>query len=84
MSKKQSRTLIWTFCAILFLALSSCWLVKPAVAPPVYDVLKPGPEVQILAINLDQTVLVSADFMVWVKMLKQEIKRLREKTGEVW
>jgi len=51
---------------------------------PVYDVLKPGPEVDIIAVNEDETVLVSGEFMVWVKMLQQEIKRLRDKVGEDW
>lgn len=51
---------------------------------PVFDVLLPSPEVEILKINIDGTVLVSAEFMTWVQALKQEIKRLREKTGEIW
>lgn len=51
---------------------------------PEKDVLKPGPEVQILKINLDETVLVNGEFMVWVKELRQEIKRLRSKAGEIW
>lgn len=51
---------------------------------PGHDVLKPGPEVQILKINLDGTVLVSGEFMVWVKELRQEINRLRSKAGEIW
>lgn len=66
------------------MATSNCWLFQPSVPMPVYDVLKPGPEVQILAINDDGTVLVSGEFMAWVKMLRQEIERLREKKGEIW
>jgi len=51
---------------------------------PVYDVLKPGPEVDILAINEDGTVLVTGEYIVWNKLLCQEIKRLRDKLGEDW
>ena len=51
---------------------------------PVYDVLKPGVEVDILAIYEDGTVLVTTEFMTWVKMLRQEIERLRDKVGEDW
>lgn len=81
---KHSRKRILILCAILFLIANSCWLVKPSVEMPVYDVLKPGPEVDIIAVNEDETVLVSGEFMVWVKMLQQEIKRLRDKVGEDW
>ena len=81
---KHSRKLILILCAILFLTANSCWLVKPSVEMPVYDVLKPGPEVDIIAINEDKTVLVTDEFIVWVKMLQQEIKRLREKVKEDW
>lgn len=66
------------------MAASSCWLVKPSVEMPVYDVLKPGLEVDILKINEDGTVLVTGEFIVWVKMLRQEIERLRDKVGEDW
>ena len=73
---------------ILFLALitiSNCTLfTSPPALMPGHDVLKPGPEVQILKINLDGSILVSEDFMVWVKELRQEIRRLRSKVGEVW
>jgi len=51
---------------------------------PVYDVLKPSEAVKIIAINEDETVVVSGEFIVWVQALKQEIERLREKTGEIW
>ncbi len=84
MSGQRSAKLILISFAILFLATSSCWLVKPQQPMPVYDVLLPSPEVQIIAINEDSTVLVSAEFMTWVKALKQEIIRLREKTGEFY
>ena len=65
-----------------------------------FDVLRPGPEVQIIGFTVtgqkmtieegelgetkDGDVIVSGEFMVWVKMLQQEIKRLRRKTGETW
>jgi len=84
----------------LFLAVSSCSLFGPTLSQPVFDVLKPGPEVQIIGYTVakqkmiaeegeigetkDGDVIVSGDFMLWVKMLQQEIKRLRKKTGEVW
>ena len=71
-------------CVILCLALSSCYLLKPQVPMPVYDVLKPSEAVKIIAINEDETVVVSGEFIVWVQALKQEIERLREKTGEIW
>lgn len=51
---------------------------------PVYDVLKPGLEVDIIAINEDGTVLVTGEYIVWNKMLQQEVKRLRDKVGEDW
>lgn len=76
--------LILTLSVILFLGTNSCWLIKPQEPMPVYDVLLPSPDVQIITINEDGSVLVSAEFMTWVQALKQEIKRLREKTGELW
>jgi len=84
MSGKQSLKLILILCGILFLTGNSCWVFKPSVEMPVYDVLKPGAEVDILAINEDGTVLVTGEFMVWTKLLQQEIKRLRDKVGESW
>ena len=57
---------------------------SPPALMPAHDVLKPGPDVQILKINLDGTILVSGEFMVWVKELRQEISRLRGKVGEIW
>lgn len=87
-------------CAILFLAVSNCSLLRPTLPQPVFDVLKPGPEVQIIGFTVagqkmiaeegktgetkDGDVIVSGEFMVWVKMLQQEIKRLRRKAGESW
>ncbi len=87
-------------CAILFLAVSNCSLFRPSVPQPVFDVLRPGPEVQIVGFTVagqemiaeegetgetrEGDVIVSGEFMVWVKMLQQEIKRLRNKTGESW
>ena len=59
-------------------------MFKPGVEVPVYDVLKPSSEVDILKINDDGTVLVTSEFIVWNKMLQQEIKRLRDKVGEDW
>ena len=76
--------MISTLCVILCLTASSCWLFKPSVEMPVYDVLKPSAEVDIIAINEDGTILVTGEFMVWVKMLQQEVKRLRDKVGEDW
>ena len=69
---------------ILLLTASSCWALRPQEPMPVYDVLLPSEAVQIIAINEDGTVLVSAEFMTWVKALKQEIIRLRERTGEIY
>lgn len=87
-------------CAILFLSIASCSLFSPSVPQPVYDVLNPGPEVDIIGFTVagqkmiieggeagetrEGDVIVTGEFMVWVKMLQQEIKRLRRKTGEVW
>ena len=73
-----------TLLLVLITATNSCNLFTIPALMPSHDVLKPGPEVQILKINLDETVLVSGEFMVWVKELRQEVKRLREKTGEIW
>lgn len=100
MSGKLSKSLILISCAILFLAASNCSLLRPTLPQPVFDVLRPGPEVQIIGFTVagqkmiveegetgetkDGDVIVSGEFMVWVKMLQQEIKRLRKKTGEVW
>ncbi len=86
MSERRSAKSILILCVILCLTASanSCWLVRPSVEMPVYDVLKPGVEVDILAIYEDGTVLVTTEFMTWVKMLTQEIERLRDKVGEDW
>lgn len=84
MSGKLLRILILISCAILFLGANSCSILRPSVEMPVYDVLKPGPDVDIIKINDDETVLVTGEFIVWVKMLRQEIERLREKVGEDW
>ena len=73
-----------TLLLVLITATNSCNLLTPPSLMPSHDVLKPGPEVKIIKINLDETVLVSGEFMVWVMELKQEVKRLREKTGEIW
>ena len=84
MLKMRSKKLTLMLCVILCLVANSCNLLKPPVEMPVYDVLKPGTEVDILKINEDGTVLVTGEFMEWVVMLKQEIRRLREKSGEAW
>lgn len=100
MSERLSKSLISISCAILFLAVSNCSLLRPTLPQPVFDVLRPGPEVQIIGFTVagqkmtaeegetgetkDGDVIVSGEFMVWVKMLQQEIKRLRRKTGETW
>lgn len=100
MSERLLKSLISISCAILFLAVSNCSLLRPTLPQPVFDVLKPGPEVQIIGFTVagqkmiaeegktgetkDGDVIVSGEFMVWVKMLQQEIKRLRRKAGESW
>ena len=84
MSGRVLKILILTSCAILFLTANSCWLIKSSIGLPAYDVMKPGPEVGIIAINKDSTVVVTSEFMVWVTMLKQEVERLRAKIGEDW
>lgn len=81
MLKKQSRNWILILCAILFLTASNCSLINklaPIVEESVIDVLKPDEEINILKINEDGTVLVTAEFMEWVIKLKQEILRLRD------
>ncbi len=100
MSERLWKSLISISCAILFLAVSNCSLFRPTLPQPVYDVLRPGPEVQIIGFTVagqemiaeegetgetkDGDVIVTGEFMVWVKMLQQEIKRLRKKTSETW
>ena len=87
MLRKQSKKPILILCAILFLTASSCSLIDQLVPPverPEFDVLEPGEGVDIVKINEDGTVVVTADFIVWVVKLKQEIKRLRLKVGEEW
>ena len=84
MSERRLRILTLISCVILFSVASSCSLIRPQEPIPVYDVLLPSEAVQIIAINEDGTVLVSVEFMTWVKALKQEIIRLREKTGEFY
>ena len=85
---------------ILFLTGNSCWVFKPSLEMPVYDVLKPGPEVDIVGYTIagqkmikenkeigetrDGDVIVTGEFMVWIKLLEQEIERLRDKVGEDW
>jgi len=70
------------------------------VPQPVYDVLKPGPGVDIIGFTVagqkmtigdgemgetgEGDVIVTGEFMVWVEMLQQEITRLRNKTSENW
>ena len=87
-------------CAILFLSIASCSLFRPSIPQPVYDVLKPGSEVDIIGFTVagqkmtieegetgktrEGDVIVTDEFMVWVEMLMQEIERLRNKTGESW
>jgi len=94
------KSLISISCAILFLAVSNCDLLRPTLPQPVFDVLKPGSKVRIIGFTVagqkivaeegeieetkDGDVIVSEEFMVWVKMLQQEIKRLRKKAGEAW
>ncbi len=84
MSGKRLKIRILISCVILFSVVNSCGLIRPLEPMPVYDILLPSEAVQIIAINEDGTVLVSGEFMTWVKALKQEIIRLREKTGEIY
>lgn len=100
MSGKQSKSLTSISCAILFFLAASCSIFRPAPRLPVFDVLKPGPEADIVGFTVagqeflkqegekglteEGDVIVTAEFMVWVKMLRQEIERLREKAGEAW
>lgn len=96
----QSLRLILILCVILFLTGNSCWLFKPEVEVPVYDVLKPGAEVDIVGYTIagqkmigkdkeivdtkDGDVIVTGEYMVWTKLLFQEVERLRDKVGEDW
>lgn len=85
MLKRQSKKLTLIILGILFLTASSCSLINQLVPPletSEFDVLKPGEEVNIIKINEDGTVVVTAEFMVWIVKLKQEIERLRLKLGE--
>lgn len=100
MSGKQLRTWILISCVIVFCLSASCSILRPSPPLPVFDVLKPGPEADIVGftvagqkmikenkeegITKDGDVIVTGEFMVWVKMLQQEIERLREKAGETW
>ena len=87
MLRKQSKKLILILCAILCLTVSSCSLIDqllPPIERPEFNVLEPGEEVDIVKINEDGTVVVTADFIVWVVKLKQEIEWLRLKLGEEW
>ncbi|GAG89446.1 unnamed protein product [marine sediment metagenome] len=87
MLKKQSKKLILIVLGILFLTASSCSLIDRLILPverPEFDVLEPKEGIDIVKINEDGTVVVTADFIVWVVKLKQEIERLREKLGEEW
>ena len=84
--KKVFFTIIFIF---LCLTVSSCSFIKPLLETPemgipLSDVLRPGVEIDVLKINEDGTVVVTAEFMVWVIELKQEIERLRLKLGEEW
>lgn len=69
---------------VLITATNSCNLFTIPALMPAKDVLEPGPDVRIIKINIDETVLVSGEFIVWVIELKQEIRRLRSKAGEIW
>ncbi|GAG69721.1 unnamed protein product [marine sediment metagenome] len=85
MLKKQSKKPILILCVILFLTANSCSLIDQLIPPiekPEFDVLEPGADVDIVKINEDGTVVVTADFIAWVVKLKQEIERLRLKLGE--
>jgi len=64
-----------TLCAVSFLAAASCHY-EPQLYPA-KDVLKPGPEVKIIAITQDGNIIVNDAFMLWVEDLKSEIRRLR-------
>ncbi|MBA7712435.1 hypothetical protein ES703_121409 [subsurface metagenome] len=75
-------------------------MTSPSLPQPDYDVLRPGPEVQIIGFTVagqkmtieegetgetrEGDVIVTGEFMVWVEMLQQEITRLRNKTSENW
>jgi len=88
--KRPLKTIsLFILCVILCLTVNSCSFIKPLLeipemGIPLFDVLKPGVEVDILKINEDGTVVVTAEFMVWVVELKQEIQRLRDKVEEEW
>ena len=81
-----SRRLFWTAIlasfAIFILAGSSCHYDPSLV--PVADVLKPGPEVEIIGFTDDGHVIVNEAYILWVEALKDEIRRLRSKLEEDW
>jgi hypothetical protein len=69
-------------CVSFFFLSSSCHSYNPALYPS-YDVLNPGPEVRLnpLAFTPDGNLIVNQAFILWVEELKQEIIKLRKKSG---
>lgn len=65
--------------ASLCLSFSACTNYNPALYPG-YDVLNPSPEVKAcpLSVTDDGNFVVNQAFLMWVKDLKLEIKRLRK------
>ena len=62
---------------VFFLLFSSCVKYDPHLYPSL-DVLRPGPEVQIVGFTEDGNIIVNESFLIWIYELKEEIKRLRK------
>lgn len=80
LSRKLLKTVILISFASFILVGSSCHYEPRLV--PVADVLKPGPEVEIIGFTDDGHVIVNEAYILWVEALKDEIKRLRAKLEE--
>lgn len=78
--KKLLATVILASCVSLFL-VNSCARYDPSLYPT-GDVLRPGPEVRILAITEDNNIIVNESFMLWVDALKDEIISLRRELAD--
>jgi len=64
---------------VSLISLNSCSQYDPALYP--YDVLVPGPDVDIVGF-VDGNVIVTKGYIMWTELLKDEIVRLRKLVEE--
>jgi hypothetical protein len=75
--RQLKSVILISLISCFFLIGNSCSPYRPELNPT-YDVLNPAATVQVIGINIDGNIIVTPEFIIWVRQLQEEIVKLRK------